>query len=307
VTTATLLRWHRQLVRRRWTQRQRPAGRPPAERRVRELVLRLARENPRWGYPRIAGELLKLGVHVSPSTVRRLLLAAGLKPAPRRNGPSWREFLRQQATSMLACDFFTVETITLRRYYILFFIELGSRRVHFAGYTTNPTGGWVTQQARNLSFTRLFERTSFLIHDRDSKFSANFDEVFQSEGIKVIRRALRPYGAHRVSRLAADRRPPTPRVRAPYLRGPLQRGAAASRARARPARSGNHSRSTGQREGRTPRSAWRPHPRIPSRSVSGVLKPLTHPGPTRSISDSRVRLPGHGVQPARSRAVGSGA
>ena len=120
VTPQTLLRWHRQLVHRRWTQPQRPAGRPPVERRVRELVLRLARENPRWGYPRIAGELLKLGVHVSPSTVRRLLLAAGLMPAPRRSGPSWREFLRQQATSVLACDFFTVETITLRRYYVLF-------------------------------------------------------------------------------------------------------------------------------------------------------------------------------------------
>jgi transposase len=129
VAPQTLLRWHRELVRRRWTQSQRPSGRPPVERRVRELVLRLARENPRWGYPRIAGELLKLGVHVSPSTVRRLLLAAGLTPAPRRSGPSWREFLRQQAASVLACDFFTVETITLRRYYILFFIELGSRRV----------------------------------------------------------------------------------------------------------------------------------------------------------------------------------
>jgi putative transposase len=141
VTPQTLLRWHRQLVRRRWTQSQRSPGRPPVERRMRELVLRLARENPRWGYPRIAGELLKLGVHVSPSTVRRLLLAAGLKPAPRRPGPSWREFLRQQAASVLACDFFTVETIALRRYYVLFFIELGSRRVHLAGCTTNPTGG----------------------------------------------------------------------------------------------------------------------------------------------------------------------
>jgi putative transposase len=116
-------------------------------------------------YPRIAGELLKLGVRVSPSTVRRLLLAAGLKPAPRRDGPSWREFLRQQATSVLACDFFTVETVALRRY---FFIELGSRRVHLAGCTTNPSGGWVTQHARNLSFTGLFERTRFPIHDRDS-------------------------------------------------------------------------------------------------------------------------------------------
>ena len=158
---------------------------------MRELVLRLARENPRWGYPRIAGELLKLGVRVSPSTVRRLLLAAGLEPAPRRTGPSWREFLRQQAASTLACDFFTVETLTLRRYYVLFFIELGSRRVHLAGCTTNPTGGWVTQQARNLSFSGVFERTRFLIHDRDSKFSAAFDEVFRSEGIKVIRTPIR--------------------------------------------------------------------------------------------------------------------
>jgi len=191
VTPQTLLRWHRQLVRGGWTQSQRPPGRPPVERRVRELVLRLARENPRWGYPRIAGELLKLGVHVSPSTVRRLLVAAGLKPAPRRNGPSWREFLREQATSMLACDFFTVETIALRRYYVLFFIELGSRRVHLAGCMTNPTGGWVTQQARNLGFTGVFERTRFLIHDRDSKFCAAFDEVFRSEGIKVIHTPIR--------------------------------------------------------------------------------------------------------------------
>jgi putative transposase len=191
VTPQTLLRWHRDLVRRRWTQLQRPAGRPPVERRVRELVLRLARENPRWGYPRIAGELLKLGVQVSPSTVRRLLLAAGLTPAPRRSGPSWREFLHQQAASVLACDFFTVETISLRRYYVLFFIELESRRVHLAGCTTNPTGAWVTQQARNLSFTGLLERTRFLIHDRDSKFSAGFDEVFRSEGIKVIKTPIR--------------------------------------------------------------------------------------------------------------------
>jgi putative transposase len=186
VTPQTLLRWHCELIRRRWAQPQRRRGRPAVERRVRELVLRLARRNPRWGYPRIAGELLKLGVRVSPSTVRRLLLAAGLTPAPRRDGPSWREFLRHQATSVLACDFFSVETITLRRYYILFFIELGSRRVHLAGCTSNPSGAWVTQQARNLSFSGLFERTRFLIHDRDRKFSAAFDEVLRSEGIKTI-------------------------------------------------------------------------------------------------------------------------
>src|SRR5215212_7064854 len=148
VKPQTLLRWHRGLVRRKWAQPRRGRGRPPVNERVCELVLRLARENPGWGYPRIAGEVLKLGVRVSPSTVRRLLLAAGLQPAPRRVGPSWRQFLRQQAAGMLACDFFTVETISLRRVYVLFFIELGGRRVQLAGCTTNPSGAWVTQQAR---------------------------------------------------------------------------------------------------------------------------------------------------------------
>ena len=153
-------------------------------------MLRFARENPRWGYPRIAGELLKLGLRVSPSTIRRILLRNGLGPAPRCSGPSCRQFLRQQAASMLACDFFTVETLSLRRFYVLL-IELASRRVHIAGCTTNPTGAWVRQQARNLSFTGLFDRMRFLIHDRDSKFSASFDEIFLSEGIKVIHTPIR--------------------------------------------------------------------------------------------------------------------
>src|ERR687888_250114 len=172
-------------------QPRRPAGGPPVDDRIRQLVLRFARENPGWGYPRIAGELLKLGLRVSPSTVRRILLANQLGPAPRRSGPSWPTFLRQQAASMLACDFFTIETISLRRFYVLFFIELESRRVHLAGCTTNPTGAWVTQQARNLSFTGLFDRMRFLIHDRDSKFTAPFDEVFRSEGIEVIHTPIR--------------------------------------------------------------------------------------------------------------------
>jgi putative transposase len=155
------------------------------------VVLRLARENPRWGYQRIAGETIKLGFRLSPSTVRRLLASAGLEPAPRRGAVSWRAFLGQRAASMLACDFFIVETVTLRRLYVLFFIELESRRVHFAGCTTNPTGAWVVQQARNLSFTRLFERMRFLIHDRDSKFTTPFNEVFRSEGITVIHTPVR--------------------------------------------------------------------------------------------------------------------
>jgi putative transposase len=191
VTPQTLVRWHRELIRRKWAQPQPGPGRPPTDGRVRELVLRFARENPRWGYARIAGELLKLGLRVSPSTVRRILLAAGSGPAPRRSGPSWRQFLRQQAATMIACDFFTVETISLRRFYVLFFIELESRRVHLAGCTTNPTGAWVTQQARNLSFTGLFQRIRFLIHDRDSKFTAAFDEIFRSDDITVIHTPIR--------------------------------------------------------------------------------------------------------------------
>jgi putative transposase len=120
------------------------------------------------------------------STDRRLLASAGLEPAPRRQAVSWPAFLRRQAASLLACDFFTVETVTLRRLYVLFFIELGSRRVHLAGCTPNPSGTWVVQKARNLSFTDLFVRMRFLIHDRDSKFTAAFDEVFRSEGISVV-------------------------------------------------------------------------------------------------------------------------
>jgi putative transposase len=191
VTPQTLLRWHRELVRRKWTQSPARPGRPGLDAELRELVMRLARENPRWGYQQIAGELLKLGFSVSASTVRRVVTTAGLAPAPRRPYLSWRTFLHQQADSMLACDFFTVETVALRRLYVLFFLEVGSRRVHLAGCTANPTGRWVTQQARNLGFTGLFERTRFLVHDRDSKFSACFDEVFRSEGIRVIRTPIR--------------------------------------------------------------------------------------------------------------------
>jgi putative transposase len=196
VTPQTLLRWHRELVRRRWTYSRASPGRPSIRAETRELVLRLARENPRWGYQRIVGELAKLGLRVSPSTVRRVLAGAGLGPAPRRAGPTWREFLRQQAAGIIACDFFTVETALLRRYYVLFFIELQSRRVQLAGCTAHPSGRWVTQQARNVAFGTPLDNTRFLIHDRDSKFSRAFDEVFQSEGIRVI---LTPFRAPRAN------------------------------------------------------------------------------------------------------------
>ena len=140
VTPTTLLRWHRRLVAKRWTFA-RPVGRPQIRREIRDLVLRLARENPQWGYPRIVGELKGLGVTVSATTVREWLRAAGLGPASRRGEMTWREFIRAHRQSLLAADFFTVETIWLQRLYVLFFIELGSRRVHMAGCTPNPRLG----------------------------------------------------------------------------------------------------------------------------------------------------------------------
>jgi putative transposase len=191
VTPQTLLRWHRELVRRRWTYARARPGRPSIDGRTRELVLRLARENPRWGYQRVAGELNKLGLAVSPSTVRRLLANAGIGPAPRRSGPSWREFLRAQAASIVACDFFCVETALLRRYYVLFFIELQTRRGQLADITANPNGRWFTRQARNLSASGALDDARFLIRDRDTKFVAGFDEVFRTDGVNVVQTPFR--------------------------------------------------------------------------------------------------------------------
>src|SRR6266516_3968626 len=146
VTPATLLRWHRELVARRWTYPHRRPGRPPTPADVRELVVRLARENPSWGYRRVQGELVGLGITLAASTVWTILRDAGIEPAPKRLEASWSEFLRQQAASILECDFLTVDTLFLKRFYVLFLIELGSRRVHLAGITTNPDGHWVAYQ-----------------------------------------------------------------------------------------------------------------------------------------------------------------
>ena len=200
VTPTTLLRWHRRLVSRRWTYAGR-RGRPQIGGQIRGVVLRLARENPRWGYQRIVGELNGLGIVVSATTVKKILRQAGVGPAGSRSGLSWRAFLRHQAQSMLAADFFTVETISLQRLYVLFFIELGSRRVHMAGCTTNPTGPWVTQQARQFAWT-LQERPGsfrFLIRDRDTKFTRDFDAVFASEGIRIIKTPVRAPQANAIA------------------------------------------------------------------------------------------------------------
>jgi len=200
VTPTTLLRWHRRLVARRWTYAGR-SGRPPIGGEIRELVLRLARENPRWGYQRIAGELHGLGLAVSATTVKKILREAGLGPASTRSGLSWRAFLRAQAKSMLAVDFFTVETISLQRLYVLFFIELGSRRVHLAGCTANPSGAWVTQQARQFAWALQEQPSSFrfLIRDRDSKFTRDFDTVFTNEGIEIIKAPVRAPKANAIA------------------------------------------------------------------------------------------------------------
>jgi putative transposase len=190
VTPATVLGWHRHAVRRRWTYPHRRPGRPPLDPAVAKLIVRLARENRRWGYLRIKGELAKLGIDVSATTIRNVLRRHGLGPAGQRGGPSWGEFLRAQAAGLLSCDFFTMETVALRRLYVLFFLEVGSRRVWLGGVTANPSGAWVTQQARNLvasdaSCPRL------LIRDRDAKFTGDFDEVFRAEGVEVVRTPLR--------------------------------------------------------------------------------------------------------------------
>lgn len=151
VTPATLLGWHRRMVRRHWTYPNAPKGRPAVPAELQSLIVRVARENPRWGYQRIKGELAGLGYRVSASSIRRILHRNGIDPAPRRVPTTWRSFIRQQAAGIVACDFFSVDSAWLTRYYVLFFIEIETRRVHVCGITTNPSGAWVTQQARNLA------------------------------------------------------------------------------------------------------------------------------------------------------------
>jgi transposase InsO family protein len=193
VRPETIRRWHRSLLARRWTYPYLRPGRPATNAGVRALIVRLARENPGWGYRRIQGELAGLGVRIAASTVWSILQQSDIDPAPRRSSETWRHFLRAQASGIVACDFFTVDTVLFRRLYVLVFIEIATRQVYLAGVTASPTGEWAIQQARNMigTFVDRVEPIRFLIHDRDSKFTAVFDEVFRSEGIRTIRTPAR--------------------------------------------------------------------------------------------------------------------
>ena len=201
VSPRTLLRWHTHLIARRWTYPRRQPGRPPTPQPIRTLVLRMARENPTWGYRRIQGELVGLGHRVAASTVWMMLKAAGIDPAPQRSGPTWRQFLTAQAHAILAVDFAHLDTVFLRRLYVLVVIEHGRRRVHLAGITAHPTDAWVTQQARNLlmDLGEYAAQVRFLIRDRDSRFTAAFDAVFTGTDIHVLRTPVRAPRANAIA------------------------------------------------------------------------------------------------------------
>jgi putative transposase len=190
VTPATLLSWHRTLIARKWdySTRRRTRGRPPTHLAIKKLALRLAHENPRWGHRRIQGELIGLGHRIAASTVWKILNSAGIDPAPRRAGPTWKQFLASQAHGVIAADFFHIDTALGKRLYALVFLEHGTRRLHTAGVTQHPTQDWTTQQARNLT-TDTSARLSalrFLLRDRDTKYSAAFDAVFPAEDMDIL-------------------------------------------------------------------------------------------------------------------------
>ena len=190
VRPETVLGWHRKLVRRRWAAYlgRRRVGRPPLAEECRQLIRQMAEENPTWGYFRIRGELMKLGYTVSATAIRSVLRRAGLPPAGRRAGLTWEQFLAAHANTLVAADFFAVDTVFLKRLYVLFFIHVGSRRIVWAACTGEPNGEWVTQQARNALWQLAEEATEvrLMLHDRDRKFSRGFDTLWEAEGARVM-------------------------------------------------------------------------------------------------------------------------
>ena len=312
VRPETIRRWHRSLLARRWTFPHRPPGRPATGADLRALIVRLARENPGWGYRRIQGELARLGVRIAASTVWSIVQQSGMEPAPRRSSETWREFLRAQASGIVACDFFTVDTVLFRRLYALVFIELSTRQVYLAGITANPTGEWAAQQARNIieTFVERQEPIRFLIHDRDNKFTAGFDEVFRSDGIRTIRTPVRAPRANAfverwigtvrrecldrilvVNRRHLERRPPGVH---PSLQqaspAPLFGPATTNRRTAARLRDRRRSRPCSP-----PRPARRPYPRVQGRGVitadrvSGTLRRVVNATHIFWISDGGDR------------------
>lgn len=195
----TLLRWHRELVAAKWTFKRKRMGRPPIDPELAALIVSMAKNSSDWGCYRVKGELQGLGIRVGVTTIRRILRQAGVPPAPRRDGPTWSEFLRSQAEAILACDLFTVETVFLRTLYVLVFIEIGSRRLRFSASTEHPGGVFCTQQARNLYMDKEAPNVRFLIRDRDSKYIRSFDDVFETEGARVIKIPIRAPNANAFS------------------------------------------------------------------------------------------------------------
>ncbi|MFF3879121.1 integrase core domain-containing protein [Streptomyces sp. NPDC001978] len=195
VSPDTILRWHRDLLRRHHAKTSRPKrpGRPPTHRSIQTLVLRLARENPSWGYRRIHGELAVLGIKVAPSTVWEVLQRNGIEPSPSRDHQTWAAFLRNQAHAILAADFFETRTLTGARLYVFAVIEHATRRIHVLGATAHPTAAWTTQLARNLvmDLKDVGVSMKYLIRDRDSKYTRAFDGVFQDEGIAIVTTGIR--------------------------------------------------------------------------------------------------------------------